>query len=63
MIDVKLKVEPYCHDCPYFSYEVSHNAYANKTDSNVTSHYVSVKCENRQLCLRLKGYLEGQIKC
>lgn len=61
MIDIKLKVDEYCKDCPHFSYAVGHRR-VTSTYNDTYDHYISISCENTQMCKHLKRYLEDK-KC
>ena len=50
---IRLEIEPYCHDCPEFKADVE--KYEKFGDT-------VIRCENRNVCGRIKAYLEGRNK-
>lgn len=55
MIDTTLDVYDICHDCPYFSME------ADCLSSNDAMHMIYISCEHRDICNRLRKYIEKEM--
>lgn len=60
---IRLEIEPYCHDCPEFKADVEEpeNYYADFRFYEKFGDTV-IRCENRNVCGRIKAYLEGRNK-
>lgn len=56
MINVKLDVENYCNDCPFFEAETFHARNSEGT------HLIYISCENKVSCSRLVQYLDSRAK-
>lgn len=49
---IELRIEDYCHSCPYFDEEVEHTSlYANNYRSSSNNTYI--RCEHRRICDRI----------
>lgn len=54
---IKLQVEEYCHGCPEFVPESDNLIYRN---NGKVENYTAVFCMNKNLCARIKYYLDGR---
>nr|DAZ47193.1 MAG TPA: hypothetical protein [Caudoviricetes sp.] len=59
MIKVVLKVEDYCHKCPKFSVETTHQRMHAPGESAEQTHYVIITCEHEELCSFLRREIEN----
>ena len=55
MINTTLDVDDICHGCPYFSAET------NCLTSYDCMHMIYISCEHRNLCNRLRKYIEKEM--
>lgn len=54
MIQTNLNVDDICQDCPYFSEETEH------VHNYQGLHMIYISCEHRDLCNRIRRYLESK---
>lgn len=52
---IKLEIEDYCNDCPYFSSDEK-TIYAND------SVYTAIQCKDRDKCLRIANHILSRVQ-